>query len=86
MIGSSLVLIAIAVLFLHNQIKPIERLAYAAESFGKGRNVSEFKAYGAAEVRRAATGLHADARAHRAFRAAAHRHAGRHQPRSEDTP
>jgi two-component system osmolarity sensor histidine kinase EnvZ len=55
MIGSSLVLIGIAVLFLRNQIKPIERLAYAAESFGKGRNVSEFKAYGAAEVRRAAT-------------------------------
>jgi two-component system osmolarity sensor histidine kinase EnvZ len=55
MIGSSLVLIAISVLFLRNQVKPIERLAYAAESFGKGRNVSEFKAYGAAEVRRAAT-------------------------------
>ena len=55
MIGSSLVLIGIAVLFLRNQIKPIERLAYAAESFGKGRNISEFKAYGAAEVRLAAT-------------------------------
>src|SRR6185503_6966367 len=33
----------------------IERLAYAAESFGKGRAVSDFKPYGAAEVRRAAT-------------------------------
>jgi two-component system osmolarity sensor histidine kinase EnvZ len=55
MIGSSLVLIGIAVLFLRNQVKPIERLAYAAESFGKGRSASEFKAYGAAEVRRAAT-------------------------------
>jgi len=55
MIGSSLVLIGIAILFLRNQIKPIERLAYAAESYGKGRNVTEFKAYGAAEVRRAAT-------------------------------
>jgi two-component system osmolarity sensor histidine kinase EnvZ len=55
MIGSSLVLIGIAILFLRNQIKPIERLAYAAESFGKGRNVTEFKAYGAAEVRLAAT-------------------------------
>jgi two-component system osmolarity sensor histidine kinase EnvZ len=55
MIGSSLVLIAIAVLFLRNQVKPIERLAYAAESFGKGRSISEFKAHGAAEVRRAAS-------------------------------
>jgi two-component system osmolarity sensor histidine kinase EnvZ len=54
MIGSSLVSIGIAAVFLRNQVKPIERLAYAAESFGKGRNVSEFKAHGATEVRRAA--------------------------------
>ena len=53
-VGSSLVLIAIAVLFLRNQVKPIERLAYAAESFGKGRAVSGFKPSGATEVRRAA--------------------------------
>ena len=55
MIGSSLVLIAIAVLFLRNQIKPIERLAAAADSFGKGREVDNFKPYGATEVRRAAS-------------------------------
>jgi two-component system osmolarity sensor histidine kinase EnvZ len=55
MIGSSLVLIGIAILFLRNQVKPIERLAYAAESFGKGRSISEFKPYGAIEVRRAAS-------------------------------
>jgi two-component system osmolarity sensor histidine kinase EnvZ len=55
MIGSSLVLIAIAVLFLRNQVKPIERLAYAAENFGKGRTIAEFKPHGATEVRRAAT-------------------------------
>ncbi len=55
MIGSSIFLIAIAVMFLRNQVKPIERLAYAAESFGKGRSVAEFKAYGATEVRRAAS-------------------------------
>jgi two-component system osmolarity sensor histidine kinase EnvZ len=55
MIGSSLVLIAIAVLFLRNQVKPIERLASAAESFGKGRPVSDFKPHGATEVRKAAT-------------------------------
>jgi len=55
MIGSSLVLIAIATLFLRNQVKPIERLAYAAENFGKGRTIAEFKPHGATEVRRAAT-------------------------------
>jgi two-component system osmolarity sensor histidine kinase EnvZ len=55
MIGSSLVLIAIAVLFLRNQVKPIERLASAAESFGKGRPVADFKPHGAMEVRKAAT-------------------------------
>ena len=55
MIGSSLVLIAIAGWFLRNQVRPIERLAYAAEAFGKGRAVPNFKPYGAAEVRRAAT-------------------------------
>jgi two-component system osmolarity sensor histidine kinase EnvZ len=54
MIGSSLVLIAIAVVFLRNQVKPIERLALAAESFGKGRAVPDFKPSGATEVRRAA--------------------------------
>lgn len=55
MIGASLVLMAIAVMFLRNQVKPIERLAYAAEEFGKGREVPDFKPYGATEVRRAAT-------------------------------
>lgn len=53
--GSSLILIGIAVLFLRNQVRPIERLARAAEAFGKGRAVPDFKAYGAVEVRRAAT-------------------------------
>jgi two-component system osmolarity sensor histidine kinase EnvZ len=55
MIGSSLVLIAIAVLFLRNQVKPIERLAVAAEEFGKGRPVADFKPRGATEVRKAST-------------------------------
>jgi two-component system osmolarity sensor histidine kinase EnvZ len=54
MIGSSLVLIAIATLFLRNQVKPIERLAHAAESFGKGRSFTGFKPHGAQEIRRAA--------------------------------
>jgi two-component system osmolarity sensor histidine kinase EnvZ len=54
MVVSSLVLLAVAILFLRNQVRPIERLAAAAEAFGKGRAVPDFKAYGAAEVRRAA--------------------------------
>jgi two-component system osmolarity sensor histidine kinase EnvZ len=54
MMGSALILLAIAILFLRNQVRPIERLARAAESFGKGRPVPDFKPYGATEVRRAA--------------------------------
>jgi two-component system osmolarity sensor histidine kinase EnvZ len=54
MVGSSLILLAIAVLFLRNQVRPIERLALAADAFGKGRAVPDFHPYGATEVRRAA--------------------------------
>jgi two-component system, OmpR family, osmolarity sensor histidine kinase EnvZ len=54
MVGTSLVLIIVAVLFLRNQIRPILRLADAAESFGKGREVPNFQPRGAREVRRAA--------------------------------
>ena len=54
MAGSALILLAIAVLFLRNQVRPIEQLALASEAFGKGRTVPDFKPYGASEVRRAA--------------------------------
>jgi two-component system osmolarity sensor histidine kinase EnvZ len=54
MFGTSLVLIAISILFLRNQIKPIQQLAEAAEAFGKGRDVPNFRPRGATEVRRAA--------------------------------
>src|SRR5215469_9289810 len=54
MVGSSIVLIAVAILFLRNQVRPIERLALAADAFGKGRAVPDFKPYGATEVRKAA--------------------------------
>ncbi len=50
--ASSIILLAIAVLFLRNQIRPILRLAEAAESFGKGREI-EFRPRGAREVRQA---------------------------------
>nr|WP_308424390.1 ATP-binding protein [Chelatococcus reniformis] len=52
MVGTSLVLMGIAILFLRNQIRPILRLADAAEDFGKGRT-PDFHPRGAREVRRA---------------------------------
>ena len=52
MVGTSLVLLTIAVLFLRNQIRPILQLADAAEAFGKGRDL-EVRPRGAREVRRA---------------------------------
>jgi two-component system osmolarity sensor histidine kinase EnvZ len=55
MVGTSLVLITVAILFLRNQIRPILRLADAVESFGKGREVADFRPRGAQEVRRAAS-------------------------------
>ena len=54
MIGTSLVLLTVAVLFLRNQIRPILRLADAAESFGKGREAPDFRPRGAREIRQAA--------------------------------
>ncbi|HLJ19858.1 MAG TPA: ATP-binding protein [Stellaceae bacterium] len=52
MAGSSLVLFAVATLFMRNQVKSLQRLADAAESFGKGRDVPNFRLAGATEVRR----------------------------------
>ncbi|MCA0319994.1 MAG: two-component sensor histidine kinase [Proteobacteria bacterium] len=54
MVIASLVLIGIAILFLRNQIRPIQALAAAAEDFGKGREVVGFRPRGASEVRAAA--------------------------------
>ncbi len=53
MVGASLVLIAISILFLRGQIRPILNLARAAESFGKGQKADNFYPRGADEVRRA---------------------------------
>ncbi|MCV0397561.1 MAG: two-component sensor histidine kinase [Rhizobiaceae bacterium] len=56
MVGTSIVLLMIAIPFLRNQIRPILRLAEAAESFGKGQPMPEgFRPRGAEEVRRAGT-------------------------------
>ena len=53
MIGTSLLLLLIAILFMRNQIRPIRKLAAAAERFGKGRDTPFFKPEGAKEVRQA---------------------------------
>ena len=50
----SIVLILIALVFLKNQTRPLVRLAKAAERFGKGDYVNNFRPSGAAEIRKAA--------------------------------
>jgi two-component system osmolarity sensor histidine kinase EnvZ len=52
---ATLFFLAIAAIFLRNQVRPLRRLAEDAESFGKGRETAFFKAAGAKEVRQAAT-------------------------------
>jgi two-component system, OmpR family, osmolarity sensor histidine kinase EnvZ len=53
-VGASLILTWIAVIFMRNQVRPIRRLALAAENFGKGRDTTRLKPAGALEVRQAA--------------------------------
>ena len=54
MVGASFVLVAISILFLRNQIRPIQQLAHAAELYGKGREVPvNLHIRGAREVRQA---------------------------------
>jgi two-component system, OmpR family, osmolarity sensor histidine kinase EnvZ len=52
-VGSSILFTMIAVAFLRNQIRPIRRLASAAERFGLGQDVSDYRPHGALEVRKA---------------------------------
>lgn len=52
MIFTGLLTSAVSIVFLRNQVRPIRRLARAAEAFGKGRNVP-YKPSGATEVRAA---------------------------------
>ncbi len=54
MLLSTIILFFIAIIFMRNQIRPIRKLAIAAERFGKGRDVPYFKVEGAREVRQAA--------------------------------
>lgn len=53
MVGASLVLLGISILFLRGQIRPILALAKAAESFGRGQKITAYSPKGADEVRRA---------------------------------
>jgi two-component system osmolarity sensor histidine kinase EnvZ len=52
---ATVLLTAVALFFIRNQVRAIERLANAAETFGRGGDVAPFKPHGAKEVRRAAT-------------------------------
>ncbi len=51
---ATLLLTAISILFIRNQVRAIERLASAADDFGRGMEVPFFKPTGAREVRQAA--------------------------------
>jgi len=57
MMGSSILLSIVALLFMRNQIRPVRRLAAAAEAIGKGREVPWFKVEGSTEVRQAGAAL-----------------------------
>ena len=49
----ALIMVLISLIFLKNQTRPITNLARAAEKFGKGEEIEEFKPSGASEIRRA---------------------------------
>ena len=48
---ASVLLTLVSILFIRNQARPIARLAAAADAFGKGQDIENFKPSGAAEVR-----------------------------------
>ena len=49
----AIIMVLISLIFLKNQTRPITNLAKAAEKFGKGEEIDEFKPSGAAEIRQA---------------------------------
>ena len=51
MVFSTLALLAVAIIFMRNQIRPILDLTRAAQAFGKGRDFAKFRPRGATEVR-----------------------------------
>ena len=87
MVGTSLVLLMIAIPFLRNQIRPILNACRGRRKLRQGP--AHAARFPAARRRRGAPRrlrLHPDARAHRTADRAAHRHADRRQPRSADHP
>ena len=81
MVGTSLVLMTVAILFLRNQIKPILRLAQAADRFGKGQSAPS--GLPAARRARSASGrpvLHGNAQPHRTADRTAYDNACGRQP------
>ena len=57
MTAGALLLLAVAIVFLRNQIRPMEKLAAAAERFGLGQDDPHFKIAGATEIRKAGQAL-----------------------------
>jgi len=53
-VGTAILLLFVAILFLRNQIRPIVQLSSAAEKFGRGQEATDFRPSGAREVRQAA--------------------------------
>ena len=49
----AILMIAIAIIFLKNQTRPIIKLAEASERFGRGEEIEEFRPSGALEIRKA---------------------------------
>jgi len=49
----ALLMVSIAIIFLKNQTRPIVNLAKAAEKFGRGENIDEYRPSGALEIRQA---------------------------------
>ena len=54
LLAATVLLMSVAILFIRNQVRAIERLAEAAEAFGRGETQQRFKPHGAREVRAAA--------------------------------
>tara|TARA_B100000123_G_scaffold271432_1_gene251282 strand:+ start:432 stop:1748 length:1317 start_codon:yes stop_codon:yes gene_type:complete len=49
----AILMVAIAIIFLKNQTRPIIKLAEASERFGRGEDIEEFRPSGALEIRKA---------------------------------
>ncbi len=53
LVGAATLFMGISIIFLRNQVRPIRQLALAAEKFGRGQDVENYRPSGASEVRQA---------------------------------